>query len=273
MVRIGGESTVKEFKVKSKILETVDALKEFAENIAQAMQFLLTTKITKEKHGNKNTEGNVLNFLREKVILESISDFSSERLLKRFLYRLPAFQKKNEDANCRDLEYRTMDIIGEFMLISLGIISPEMFKTNKFSIDPEKIDDLIRNTDSTRDELVSLFSHYNLRGIQGEPIFYTRWFTKNQVPSKETDTLVKDFIKKLKENREQIFDSFGYDEFESTIIEIKRNKNADNEEKCDGIVDELNKRLSKEEFMKTMTKILAEYKYKEIYKLINPNKQ
>jgi len=208
MVRIGGESTVREFKVKSKILETVDILKEFAENIVQAMQFLLTTKISQKENKEGDTETNVLNFLREKVILEEISDFSSERLLKRFLYRLPAFQKKNEDANCRDLEYRTMDIIGEFMLISLGIISSEMFKTNKFSIDPEKIDDLIRNTNNTRDELASLFSHYNLRGIQGEPIFYTRWFTQNQIPSQETDTLVKDFIKKLKDHREKIFENF-----------------------------------------------------------------
>ncbi|MEI8253615.1 MAG: hypothetical protein WCG25_07940 [bacterium] len=49
------------------------------------------------------------------------------------------------------------------MLISLGIISPEMFKLQKFTLDPEKINDLLKATNSTIEELENLFKYYNLR--------------------------------------------------------------------------------------------------------------
>lgn len=154
--------------------------------------------------------------------------------------------------------------------MALGIISPQMFKLYNFSISPEKIDNLIKNSDYTRDELASLFKQYNLRGINGEPIFYNRRYTQHQIPSKEADTLVKDFIENIKNHRDEIFRSFGYEEFERIIIRTRRNTGLHIEERYDTIIEELNKRLENETFMKTITQILANYKYKDTYNLIKP---
>lgn len=245
---------------------------QIADTMAQSLHFLLTTKITKEENEKKNTEKNILDFLREKVILEQVSDFSSERLLKRFLYKFPSFQTKNQINNCRDLKSRTINTIGEFILISLGIISPKMFKLYNFSIEPEKIDDLIKNTDYTREELTNLFNYYNLRGINGKPIFYNRRFTENQIPSKETDELVKDFIKELKTYENEILKSFWYEEFKKNVITTRTDRSIDLEEKYDIIIEELNNKLADKNFIKTIIQILVNYRYKDVYTLINPKK-
>ena len=144
-----------------------------------------------------------------------------------------------------------------------------MFRLQKFSLEPEKIDDLIKNTDTTMEELEILFKYYNLRGINGKPIFYNRRFTKNQIPSKESDQLVRDFLLQMKEHREEIFIKFGYKEFEKNVILIKRDEDLGDEEKEEAIIEELNNRLSNENFMKEISRLLSNYRYKDIYQLIN----
>jgi hypothetical protein len=142
------------------------------------------------------------------VILDHVQEFSSERLLRRFLRKLPAFPKHKEIADRRRFKESMINIIGEFMLISLGIISPEMFKLNKFSINQDEIDNLTLSTESTQDEVLNLFRYYNLRGINGQPIFYNRRYTQNQLPSRESDELVKDFLQKLRGHQGEVFQAF-----------------------------------------------------------------
>lgn len=265
---------LEEFRTKNNILNLVDEdMIQSAETFSYILQFLLTTKVKKEWSEKKESESGVLWFLRERVILEEITEFSSERLLKRFLTKLPSFSPRTEHTNCKDLNYRTMDVIWEFMLISLGIISPEMFRLQKFSLDPEKIDDLIKDTNTTIEELENLFTYYNLRWINWKPIFYNRRFTKNQIPSKESDQLVRDFLLKIKEHREEIFIKFGYNEFEKNVILIKRDDDLNDEEKEESILEELNSRIADEKFIKEMVKILSNYRYKDTYKLINSPKK
>ena len=265
---------LEDFNSINNILNTIDEeMVKQAGNISLLVQFLLTQKITKEENDNKNNEPNILGFLREKVILEQISDFSSERLLRRFLKQLPSFLPRKEASNCRELRNRTMETIGEFMLISLGIISPSMFKLYKFSISEEQIDDLTKNTDTTREEIANLFTYYNLRGIDGKPIFYNRRFTQNQLPSKEADGLVKDFLANIRTHSEKIATSFWYEAFENKVIEAKRDRDLDKEETDEIIIEELNNRLGNKEFIKNIiSQILANYKYKNTYQLIKPKK-
>lgn len=261
---------LEDLRTKNNVLNLVDEdMIKSTEIISHVSQFLLTKKVKKEWDEEKDLESDVLWFLRERVILDEITEFSSERLLKRFLTKLPSFSYRTEHTNCKDLRYRTMDVIWEFILISLGIISPEMFRLQKFSLEPEKIDDLIKNTDTTMEELEILFKYYNLRGINGKPIFYNRRFTKNQIPSKESDQLVRDFLLQMKEHREEIFIKFGYKEFEKNVILIKRDEDLGDEEKEEAIIEELNNRLSNENFMKEISRLLSNYRYKDIYQLIN----
>jgi len=215
----GGSAAVREFKIKNKILIVMDEhMQQFAQNLLHALKFLLTTKITKEENKEQDDESNVLEFLREKVILEQVSEYSSERLLKRFLANFPTFMPKKEISDCRHLQEKVLNLIGEHTLISLGIISPEIFRLNRMSITPEKIYDLIQNTDNTKEELIKIFKQYELRGIKGESIFYNRRFTKNQIPSRESDGVIRDFLQNMKSHRDQIMKGFGYKEFEQNII-------------------------------------------------------
>ncbi|MEI6773629.1 MAG: hypothetical protein WCL18_02115 [bacterium] len=189
-------SLLEDFNSINNILNTIDEnIVKRAGSVSHLMELILKKSA-------------VLGFLREKVILDQVTDFSSERLLRRFLKQLPSFLPNKEASNRRDLKNRTIDTIGEFMLISLGIISPSMFKLYKFSISEEQIDDLTKNTDTTREEIAHLFAYYNLRGIDGKPIFYNRRFTKKQVPSREADDMVKDFLANITTHSEQITTSF-----------------------------------------------------------------
>jgi len=259
-----------DFRKKNNVLNLVDEdMIQSAETFSYLLQFLLTTKIKKELWEEKNLKQDVLWFLRERVILDEITEFSSERLLKRFLTKLPSFSSRTEYNNCKDLKYRTINVIWEFMLISLGIINPEMFRLQKFSLDPQKIDDLIKDTDTTIQELEILFKYYDLRWINWEPIFYNRRFTKNQIPSKESDQLIRDFLLNIKEHKEEILTIFEYKEFEKKVIEIKRNSDLNDEEKEEAIVEELNNKIADEKFIKEMVKLLTNYRYKDVYKLIN----
>ncbi len=264
---------LEDFWIKNNILNIVDEnMVKLIETLSGLFEFLLNTKIKKEEENAKGNQDDVLWFLREKVILNEITTFSSERLLKRFLANLPSFSNRTELNNCKDLKHRTINVIWEFMLISLGIISPEMFKLQKFTIDPEKINDLLKETNSTIEELEHLFKYYNLRWVNWSPIFYNRWFTKNHVPSKEVDQLIKDFLLKINEHKEEILMKFGYKEFEKSIIESKRDKDLNHEEKEESIVKALNERIADEKFIQEMVKILSNYRYKQIYQLINPPK-
>lgn len=265
---------LEDFRAKTTILNLVDDdMIQTIETFSSLLQFLLKTKLKKDWETKKELEWDVLWFLRERVILEEMTDFSSERLLKRFLTHLPSFSHRTESANSKDLKYRTMDVIWEFMLISLGIIDSEIFQLQQFSLDSEKINKLMKNTDTTMEELELLFKYYNLRWINWKPVFYNRWFTQNEIPSKESDLLIRDFLLKLKEYREEILVKFGYNELEKNIILIKRDKNLENEEKEELILDDLNERLASESFIKEMIKLISNYRYKDTYKLINPVKK
>ena len=263
----GNEFLVQEFKMKKMILNMVDGdLLQIAKNIAQIVEFFLMTKIKKES--NCHSDVDLIHFLREKIILENMGDFSSERFLKRFLRDIPSFKSNTEYANRRSLKGSTINAIGEFMLISLGIISPEMFRLYNFSLSQDKIDALIKATNYTKEELKGIFNYYNLRGIKGEAIFYNRRFTQNQIPSRESDNLIKDFLMSTRQHNEPLLKGFWYEAFEKKIIEIKRDKTIDSQEKQDNIIEEINKRFWNDVFIKSMTQVLARYKYKDTYTLI-----
>jgi len=116
-----------DFRIKNDMLNLVDEdMAKLVETISNILQFLLNTKI--KKGDTQDSQVNVLWFLRDKVILNEITEFSSERLLNRFLAGLPSFSVRTESNNRKDLQHRTINVIWEFMLISLGIVSPEMFK-------------------------------------------------------------------------------------------------------------------------------------------------
>jgi len=264
---------LRDFSIKNKILNVVnEELMNYACNLSEILKILLTIKTTKEENWERKQEDGLLEFLREKVILEQINDFFSERFLRRFLAKLKWLQKSRISINHETFKHAMMNTIWEFILISLGIISPEMFKLYRFKIDEEKIADLIKNTNCTKDELVELFKYYDLRWVHGEPIFYNRRFTKNQIPSKNTDNLVRDFLMKMREHEETIFESFWYEEFVSKIISTKKNKELDWEEKTDMIIGELTQRLWNENFTKEVLNILVKYKYKNIFSFIEPSK-
>jgi nickel-dependent lactate racemase len=77
---------------------------------------------------------------------------------------------------------------------------------------------------------------------------------------------------KINEHKEEILMKFGYKEFEKSIIESKRDKDLNHEEKEESIVKALNERIADEKFIQEMVKILSNYRYKQIYQLINPPK-
>ncbi|MEI8253616.1 MAG: hypothetical protein WCG25_07945 [bacterium] len=77
---------------------------------------------------------------------------------------------------------------------------------------------------------------------------------------------------KINDHREEILIKFGYKDFEKSIIEIKRDKDLNHEEKEESIVSTLNDKIADEKFIQEMVKILSNYRYKQIYQLINPPK-
>ncbi len=189
--------------------------------ITEIQQALLIAELSKEAlqaiengivylFAQKDVEGDsyLLMFFRELMILENMVQDISERIQKRFASNFGRIQGKAAS----QFENAFLNTVGEFSLVSMGVISPAIFATEYMDVDPAVKNYLEQDPEAVRLRLKELAERYNLK-TEGR-VFWNRWQTLKTPPSPKSDDQVRDFITQiLREDGGRIIDSARFADF------------------------------------------------------------
>lgn len=164
-------------------LNIADQSKELGEFIELATNLLL----------QKNVNGeNIFKSLLQDIYLLSIMNYQfSDRLLKRMA---SVFAERNfDDYYDREDVYinGVLNAIGEYTLLILGIITPELFASQRVVISEQARIDFNCTDDEIVNKIISRVDLENKRQI-----FLSRYKTANFRPNQITDDLIRNFITK-----------------------------------------------------------------------------
>jgi len=173
-------------------------------------------------------EGLLCGFLREHVVLSKLDYVLSLRIQKRFASR---FDDAGKNAQARHFQDAMINSIGEFVLVSLGIITPEIFHLQSFEFDEvaeafaqQSFDDCDEDNDELPEnvrgfEFSRWMKRYYLKS-EGR-IFWNRWAMAGRKPTRYTDQLVRDFIRQtVAKHADQLLETINFPEVFKRCKEI-----------------------------------------------------
>ncbi|MCX6717218.1 MAG: hypothetical protein NTU76_00895 [Candidatus Taylorbacteria bacterium] len=220
--------------------KVVELMRTEIATIIDLVKLILNVKIN-----DKNET--VSNFIKESALLGKFKLFESERLVKRFINKCEgvAVSRLSE-------EYKEsfLNSIGEFVLISFGVISPSVFTLKQGNIDSEMGEQMRSIMEESGLDFDKIMKDYNLTKRGG--FFYQRWATLNERPSAVSDDNVREFLTKtVRKDSDVLLEASGFEEIIEKIKGIKKDtKDRDErEEQFAQIFDEL---FSDTNFMNTL---------------------
>ena len=206
-------------------------------------------------------KGEVIEFLRTKIIMDNMITVCSERFINRYLSAL-----SRKTITKSNLEIAILNILAEFILLNLWIVHPDMFKLQKFELGSNTLHDMAMACDSSAEQILQTFTYYNLRWYDGKPIFFNRRYMNNAKTSKETDTFVRKFIiEDIRKEKWELLKMFGYDEFIGEIITTKQDRSLEKWEKNEELTDIFFDRLSDEDFQTQLVSLLKKSSFYNLF--------
>lgn len=139
---------------------------------------------------------------------------ASDRLCRRFSSRALQF---GENAKSEELRIPLMNTVGEYSLIAMGVISPEIFQLRDYEITKEEIDGVRAVFAEEGLDLDTVMKHWSLKG-EGT-LFWNRWGVVGRKPGAGADNDVREYITKV--IREDMAKLFSPEELEDFLNEIK----------------------------------------------------
>jgi len=182
-------------------------LSEAGSNIAGLMRYLL----------NENVDGEPLlsNFLTDAYLLGKLDFLASERLLKRFSRHF-ADKPPKEIRDVREYDLTFLNSTGEFVLISMGIISPSIFTLQKAQVDDLSVNEICEEAKADRIDLRGILAKngFSTRGT----IFWNRYHTPDMKPTAITDEKIREFITRtVRKDADALLEAAGYRNFVSNL--------------------------------------------------------
>ncbi|MFZ2834526.1 MAG: hypothetical protein WAZ64_00645, partial [Candidatus Moraniibacteriota bacterium] len=122
-----------------------------------------------------------------------------------------------------------INTIGEYSLISMGIITPEIFGLQKAELKDKLYENLKDGFFDKKKDLDEILKKFQLK-TEGT-IFWNRWKTIGIKPRAITDELVRSFITKtVRNDKDKLLEIYDYQDFfeeaKRIVLESKRSKNA-----------------------------------------------
>ena len=156
----------------------------------------------------KNSEGQpeVRDFFRELIIMNKLNRSVSVRMLRRFAAK---FSRINKLSKPEQFETAFVNTIGEYALVSMGIIAPEIFSLYKAELDRELREDLRKDFGNQEANIEQILDHFQTekRGM----LFWNRWKTLGVKPNIITDNLIRDFITAtVRKDKDEILEIYDY---------------------------------------------------------------
>lgn len=205
----------------------------------------------------KSTDGSPIlqSYLRDLVILENLRFLLSERLLKRYVNR---FKKLPASARHQDYEEMILNTIAEFTLLSMGIISPNIFELKRVPRDTEQYQGVVESLKKIGVDLDSLMKRYRL-STTVDIIWFSRYSTAKVRSCATSETVVRTFITDtVRADRVALLEAVEYEHLFGRIKESKQD-NTDDETFAEDIVAMLNESLSAQKFQDTLIALLRKW--------------
>jgi hypothetical protein len=205
-----------------------------------------TLKVALETVLQKRTGDNELglsDFLRDLVVMGKLDFVLSERIQRRFVAN---FSHVVEKTSPEKMKNGFLNIIGEYVLVSMGIVHPDLFQLNSGVRDIPAYTDAKSALSEVGLDLDALLQKYQLQAPG--TFFLNRWRTTERTPGPITDDLIRAFITEtIRADAEQILDAVNYGEFFEQIRDIKT-AGESKEETEDKLRAELSEVLTSEKF-------------------------
>lgn len=172
-------------------------------------------------------------FLREYLVLKHLNIDLSERLQKRFVDR---FSKVGQKSKPEQFELAFLNTIGEATLISMGILSPEIFALQKAELDREVYKEMKEDLAKNDVDFDKLLKDYSLKGYG--TIFWNRWKMVGQKLSPVTDDKIREFLTStVRQDAGRVKKIFNYEDFFELIKGINSEGGRDREDRENGKVE------------------------------------
>ena len=246
-----------QIKTYRNTLTVVESIREELSLVTDLFKLLFNQKFNDQNE-------NILDFINETSLLSKFRLFESERLTKRFVNNCDDVGLSHSPERHEDFLLNT---VGEFVLISLGIISPNVFILKQGNIDEEMEASLRQFTEEANLDFDKIMKRYSLTKRGG--FFYQRWATLNEKPSFVNDEKVRAFITKtVRKNREELLKSANFVELIEDIKQIKRDTDdkVERKERFYTLFDDL---FKDEDFIKVLLDHIKEW-YAEL-RVFYPN--
>ena len=230
--------------------EIVDAGKVAEASREAIMQFgqLLQLTYQQEQDGSSILRS----FLQDLILLHRLDFVVTDRLANRFANSFLIINRTGNVAS--RLKSAMLNYVGEYVLICMGIIDPNIFTLHKSEI---KYNQLLKS-DLTEVgvDLEELLARYKLQGAG--TLFWNRYFVTGQRPTAVTDNLIRDFITRtVRESGDEILECIGFDDKLQKIIssmEEAREERLGKEDKKNLLRQKCVEIFIDEEFVKFLTK-------------------
>lgn len=168
---------------------------------------LLTLAYTiKDETGNSYLRS----FFRDMLISSKLRFIASDRIIARFAGRFINIKRNSKP---KDHALAVVNTVFEYMLVAIGIVSPELFTLNfaKNEVDEEVLGD-------TQQEFKAICKHWNLN-TEGT-FFWSRWALIGQKPSAVTDTKIRDMMRLFqREDADAVLQAVEFDELYKETVE------------------------------------------------------
>lgn len=247
------DGTLQERRRLQNALNVTDSLRDNVADVKLLLQYVLTTEYQEGE--------SIMSFLNDHYILQKLDFIISERLLNRFS---SAFMARSiNSAKPESFKNAFSNAVGEFSLMSMGIIDPDIFVLQKADI-PNNVQEKLRvELKNEGVDFDAMVKKYNL--AQGRQIFWHRFNTLDKKPTRLTDDLIRNFITKTV--RADINEIYEAVDFESFFNDMK--SSFSDEEVGNLGTQEERKREKKDFFMRRCSELFAsDHMQKKIIELI-----
>lgn len=210
----------------------------------------------------KNAQGEMIlpTFCQELAIIRRFDVLVSERMQNRFAARF----RNSEAVNARTLETAFMNTVAEYVMVSMGVVDPELFQLRKSELDQ----DLYLQAKAALREIGldydALCKKYALKPYG--TIVWNQWKARGVKPTSKTDEQIRKFmVETVRQEKTAILEAINFSTLLSRIHEINREAKADPERDLNAELREvLVQAFGEDSFQKAILSLIREKWYQKL---------
>ncbi len=215
------------------ISERQDAL-IVSEKIRPDLENFMETLATALSVPNANGEPMLRNFYRDLAILRRLLFVESSRLQKKFVTDFKTVKARTAP---KEKELALLNLIGEYTLVSIGAIVPDVFIRQKASVDEVAVSHVREASWDAGGDLSETLQKYKLQDTG--TFFWHRYGSKEVKPSRQTDNGLRAFITEtVRSQRERLLAAIDYPQLFADVQAANAAAKDHDEDEDEGMPDD-----------------------------------